>query len=66
MIRNVLFIVEGQTEGLANVFGKGIHNILRNEFDFMRQQAIRHQTLRKNGKYDLLSTEPQINWYFTA
>jgi hypothetical protein len=22
MIRNVLFIVEGQTEGLANVFGK--------------------------------------------
>jgi hypothetical protein len=55
MIRNVLFIVEGQTEGLANVFGKGIHNILREEFDFMRQKAIRHQTLRKNGKYDLLS-----------
>jgi len=55
MIRNVLFIVEGQTEGLANVFGKGIHNILRREFDFMRQKSIRHQTLRKNGKYDLLS-----------
>ena len=55
MIRNILFIVEGQTEGLANVFGKGIHNILRNEFDFMRQQFIRHQMLRKNGKYDLLS-----------
>lgn len=55
MIRNILFIVEGQTEGLANVFGKGIHNILRKEFDFMRQQTIRHQTLRKNGKYDLLS-----------
>jgi len=55
MIRNVLFIVEGQTEGLANVFGKGIHNILRNEFDFMRLQSIRHHTLRKNGKYDLLS-----------
>lgn len=55
MIRNVLFIVEGQTEGLANVFGKGIHNILRKEFNFMRQQTIRHQTLRKNGKNDLLS-----------
>jgi hypothetical protein len=52
MIRNVLFIVEGQTEGLANVFGKGLHNILRNEFDFMRQQSIRHHTLRKNGFED--------------
>jgi len=31
MIRNILFIVEGKTEGLANVFGKGLLRKLRNE-----------------------------------
>ena len=55
MIRNLLFIVEGQTEGLANAFGKGLQNILRNECDFMRQHHIRFSTIRKNGKHDLLS-----------
>ena len=55
MIRNLLFIVEGKTEGLANAFGKGLQNILRFECQFMRQQRIRHHTILKNGKRDLLS-----------
>jgi hypothetical protein len=55
MIRNVLFVVEGQTEGLATAFGKGLWNILRYESDFMRQQSIRHHLLPKNGKYELLA-----------
>ncbi len=55
MIRNVLFIVEGKTEGLAQAFGKGLQNILRDECEFMRLHGIRHHTLRKNGKRDLLS-----------
>lgn len=55
MTRNVLFIVEGKTEGLAQAFGKGLQNILRGECEFMRLQGIRHHTLRKNGKRDLLS-----------
>lgn len=55
MIHNLLFIVEGKTEGLANAFGKGLQNILRFECDFMRQHNIRHHTIRKNGKRDLLA-----------
>ncbi len=54
MIRNVLFIVEGKTEGHAQVYGKGIQNILSAECKLMRQQGIRHHTLGKNGKQDLL------------
>lgn len=55
MIRNILFIVEGKTEGLANPSGKGIQNLLRVECDFMRDHQIGHHTIRKNGKRDLLS-----------
>jgi hypothetical protein len=55
MIHNVLFIVEGKTEGLANAFGKGLQNILRAECNFMKQRGIRHHTLSKNGTSDLLS-----------
>lgn len=55
MIRNILFIVEGKTEGLAQAFGKGLQNILHDECEFMRLRGIRHHTLRKNGKRDLLS-----------
>jgi hypothetical protein len=54
MIRNVLFIVEGKTEGYAQAYGKGLQNILRVECEYMRQEGIRHHTLRKNGKSDLL------------
>ncbi len=54
MIQNVLFIVEGRTEGHAQLYGKGLQNILRAECEHMRQQGVRHHTLRKNGKYDLL------------
>lgn len=54
MIRNVLFIVEGNTEGHAQTFGKGLQNILRAECEDMRKKGIRHHTLHKNGKHDLL------------
>ena len=54
MIKNVLFIVEGKTEGCAQMYGKGLQNILRPEWDYMRQQGIRHHILCKNGKHDLL------------
>jgi hypothetical protein len=54
MIQNVLFIVEGKTEGYAQAYGKGLQNILRAECEYMRQKGIRHRTLRKNGKHDLL------------
>ncbi len=55
MKRNLLFIVEGKTEGLAGAFGKGLWNILRAECDLMHKRGIRHSPLRKNGKRDLLS-----------
>ena len=55
MKRNILFVVEGKTEGLANSFCKGLQNILREECDLMRRHGIRYHTLRKNGKRDLLS-----------
>lgn len=54
MIRNVLFIVEGKTEGLSKTPGKGIQRLLRYECEFMRTRDIRHHTVRKNGKTDLL------------
>ena len=55
MKRNILFVVEGKTEGLAGAFGKGLWNILRAECELMRSRGIRHSSLRKNGKRDLLS-----------
>lgn len=55
MIRNVLFIVEGKTEGLSKTPGKGIQRLLRYECEFMRTHDIRHHTVRKNGKTDLLA-----------
>jgi hypothetical protein len=54
MIKNVLFIVEGKTEGYAQAYGKGLQNILRIECEHMRKKGVRHHTLRKNGKHDLL------------
>ena len=71
MIHNVLLIVEGKTEGKAQVFGKGVQNILRDECKLMREQGIRFHTLCKNGKDDLVSNvdfdvrqhlEPQQKW----
>ncbi len=44
MIRNVLFIVEGKTEGLANVFGKGIYNIIALFLLIARNHAARSTT----------------------
>ena len=55
MIRNILFVVEGRTEGFAHAFGKGLQNILRDECQFMREKGIRFHTIPKNGKGDLLS-----------
>lgn len=52
---NILFIVEGKTEGLARPAGKGIQNLLRIECQFMRERGTRYHTTRKNGKGDLLS-----------
>ena len=55
MKRNILFIVEGKTEGMAQSFGKGLQNILHEECEWMRRHEIRFHTQPKNGKNDLLS-----------
>ncbi|MBF0538515.1 MAG: hypothetical protein HQL03_09720 [Nitrospirae bacterium] len=53
---NILFIVEGKTEGCPTIWGKGLWNILKAEKDWMRKGRIFHDIEVFNGKYDMKDT----------
>ncbi|KJU83622.1 hypothetical protein MBAV_004185, partial [Candidatus Magnetobacterium bavaricum] len=48
--KNILFLVEGMTEGLSTPRKKGLWNILRVEQRWMREKKIHHEIKRFNGK----------------
>ncbi|MBV6342509.1 DUF4276 family protein [Candidatus Magnetobacterium casense] len=48
--KNILFLVEGMTEGLSTPWGKGLWNILKVEKVWMRERKIHHDIVRFNGK----------------
>ncbi len=52
--KNILFLVEGQTEGNQSLWGKGLYNILREEHQWMRGNRISHTVHVFNGKWDMM------------
>jgi hypothetical protein len=53
--KNILFLVEGKTEGDKHFKGRGLWGILRNEQTLMRSSGINHHIHVFNGVQDMLS-----------